>query len=171
LHPANIPAILSPQQARQHPELAVLSAVAHGQDADVDKSVEIAFAAQSATAALDTDRSTLYFDLILSSLSEAARRALETMDVPKYQYQSDFARRYFSQGEAQGKAEGKAEGIAEGQAEGRAEMALKLLSLRFGALPEAVQNTVRHASVSELDALAERLLSSGTLREALGRLG
>ena len=171
LHPANIPAILSPQQARQHPELAVLSAVAHGQDADVDKSVEIAFAAQSATAALDTDRSTLYFDLILSSLSEAARRALETMDVPKYQYQSDFARRYFSQGEAQGKAEGKAEGIAEGQAEGRAEMALRLLSLRFGALPEAAQNRVRDASASELDALAERLLSSGTLREALGKLG
>jgi len=93
------------------------------------------------------------------------------MDVPKYQYQSDFARRYFSQGEAQGKAEGKAEGIAEGQAEGRAEMALRLLSLRFGALPEAAQNRVRDASASELDALAERLLSSGTLREALGKLG
>ena len=50
-------------------------------------------------------------------------------------------------------------------------MALRLLSLRFGALPEAAQNRVRDASASELDALAERLLSSGTLREALGKLG
>jgi predicted transposase YdaD len=113
--------------------------------------------------ALDTDRSTLHFDLILSCLSEAARRALETMDVPKYQYQSDFARRYFSQGEAKGKAEG--------QAEGRAEMALRLLSLRFGTLPEATQTKIRAASACELDALAERLLRSGTLVEVLGELG
>jgi predicted transposase YdaD len=47
-----------------------------------------------------------------------------------YEYQSDFARRYYGQG----KAEGRMEGRAEGKTEGRMELTLKLLALRFGPL-------------------------------------
>lgn len=43
-------------------------------DVDTGKSVQIAMAAQMASLGLDQDRSRLYFDLILVSLSEAARR-------------------------------------------------------------------------------------------------
>ncbi len=66
--------------------------MAHGQNSDVTKSVRIAAAAQQASLRLDADRATLYFDLIMHSLSEAARKALQTMNPAKYEYQSDFAR-------------------------------------------------------------------------------
>lgn len=105
---------------------------------------------------LDEDRSRLYFDLILSSLSEAARRALRTMDPAKYEYQSDFAKRYVAQG------------IMQGRAEGRVALVIRQLALRFGPLTDEVQNQIASASIDELDAIGERLLTAQTLQEALG---
>ena len=163
LDAATIPEIVDLERARAHPQLAVLSALAHGQDPDVEKAVEIALAAQGATEDLDTDQSRMYFDLITCCLSEAARRVLEAMDPKKYQYQSEFARRYYGQG--------KEEGMAKGLVEGRAEMALTILSKRFGSLPEVIQSKIRCANVAELNALADRLLSAHSLNEALGALG
>jgi hypothetical protein len=52
--------------------IVVLSAMTHGHDADIGKSAQIAMAAQLASIGLDEDRSRLYFDLVLNSLSEAA---------------------------------------------------------------------------------------------------
>lgn len=75
----------------------VLSAMAHGREPDTAKSVQIALVAQLASEALDDEQSALYFDLILSSLSEAARRALQAMKPANYEYQSDFARQYFQE--------------------------------------------------------------------------
>jgi hypothetical protein len=178
LHPANIPEVSVLEEAERYPELAVLSAIAHGHDSDVHKSVEIALAAQCATAGLDRDRSNLYFDLVLGSLSEAARQELEAMSAGRYEYISDFARAYFGQGRAEGRSEGRAEGRSEGRAEGRAEgevrgraeIALRQLSFRFGVLSDATQSRLQRASIAELDALAERILSAGTLSEALGEL-
>ena len=83
-----------------------------------------------------------------------------------YEYQSDFARRYFGQG----KAEGRAEGRTEGRLEGRVEIVLKLLALRFGPLPEAAQTRVRSAQEAQLDTVAARVLTAHTLEEALGPL-
>ena len=48
----------------------------------------------AASVGLDAERSTLYFDLVADSLSEAARKVLQGMDPTKYEYQSEFARRY-----------------------------------------------------------------------------
>ena len=78
--------------------------VAHGEDVDTDKSVRIALAARFAAFGLDPDRSGMYVDLVLISLSEAARRALQAMDPHKYEYQSDLARRYVAEGRAIGEA-------------------------------------------------------------------
>jgi predicted transposase YdaD len=77
-----------------------------------------------------------------------------------YEYQSDFARRYFG--------EGKSEGRIEGRIEGRVEITLKLLALRFGPLPDATRTLVRSAQDAQVDAIAERLLTAQTLDEALG---
>ena len=86
------------------------------------------------------------------------------MDARKYEYQSDFARRYFAQGRAEGKAEGKAEGTAEG----RAALILKLLAFRFGAVGVEIEGRIRRASVPELDLIGERLLGARNLEEAVG---
>jgi hypothetical protein len=117
---------------------------------------------------LDAERSTLYCDLVLYSLPETARRALQAMDASKYQYQSEFARRYFGQGKAAGVAEGKAAGVAEGKVAGVAEIVLKQLTTRFGALSPAVASHVQSASAVDLDRIAQRVLTAQTLDEALG---
>ena len=86
------------------------------------------------------------------------------MDASKYEYQSEFARRYFGQGKAAGKAEGR----VEGHGEGRVEIVLKLLATRYGILSAAVEARVRGAGSTELDGVAERVLTASTLEEALG---
>jgi hypothetical protein len=149
--PSGVPEIIDSAQAQADPELAVLSAIAHGRDADVGKSVRIALAAESASAGLDEDRSKLYLDLILASLSEAARTELQTMKPAGYQHQSDFAKHY----------------VPQGRAEGRAALVLRLLTLRFGPLQDNVQDQIARATVADLDAIGERLLTAETLLEAL----
>jgi hypothetical protein len=156
LGPSGIPEITDEEVARADPELAVLSAMAHGKDADTQKSLRIALAAQLASADLDDDRSMLYCDLILYSLSEAARRAFQNMRAFKYEYQSDFAKHYIGLG------------VEKGLARGRAEIVLRLLTIRFGAPGEDVKARVAAATVAELDAIGERLLTAQTLQEALG---
>jgi hypothetical protein len=98
--PDAIPILIDEQAARQDPELAVLSAMAHGQ-AKVGQS--IARTVLAALAGLDDERVRLYVDLALSSLSEAARNALEAlMQSGQYEYQSAFARKYVAQGREEG---------------------------------------------------------------------
>lgn len=151
LRPASVPEITDTTQAQRDPELAVLSAISHGRDADVDKALQIARAAQQASACLDEDRSVLYLDLILVSLSEAARGELH-MKPAGYEFQSDFARHY----------------VALGRAEGRAALVAKQLAVRFGPLTQLVETRIAEASIAELDEIGERLLTAQTLDEALG---
>jgi hypothetical protein len=94
---SGVPEITDEERAKADPELAVLSAMAHARDADPAKSARIALLAQMVSLGLDAERSKLYCDLVLHSLPEAARRALQAMDASKYQYQSEFARRYYGQ--------------------------------------------------------------------------
>jgi predicted transposase YdaD len=52
------------------------------------------------------------------------------------------------------KAEGEAKGRAEGKAEGKAETLRKLLTLKFGALPEGTARRIASASTADtLDAV------------------
>ncbi len=151
LGPSGVPEIIDEATASRDPELAVLSAVAHGSDVNTKKAVQIASAAQLALLGLDTERSTLYSDMLFAALSEAARRELKAMNLPKYEYQTEFAKRYYGQG----------------LTEGRAELILKLLARRFGQLPEAARNAVHHADIEELDRMGERLLTAASLDEVL----
>jgi len=160
LGPSGVPEITDAEAAAADPELAVLSAMAHGDDPDPQKSLAIALAAMGASVGLDAARSTLYYDLVYASLGEAARKALQSMDPAKYEYQSEFARRYV--------AEGKAEGRAEGKAEGKAELLLKLLTSRFGPLSEAVRQRIAAASSAELDRLGERVLEAKDIDDLFG---
>jgi hypothetical protein len=81
------------------------------------------------------------------------------MDPQKYVFQSDFARKYI--------ALGRKEGKAEGAAEGRAAIVIRQLTLRFGALDSTSERRVHEASIAELEAIGERLLTARTLQESL----
>lgn len=162
LGPSGVPKITDEVQASAEPELAVLSAMAHGRDADVRTAVRIAHAACAGVAKLDEDRASLYVDLILHSLGAAAREAFQAMDMKNYQYQSDFARKYHSAGIAEGKKEGR----VHGEREGRAALVTRLLEKRFGLLTPQARERIDAATVADLDAIGERLLTANTLEDA-----
>jgi len=154
--PSNTPAVTELRDAQEKVELSVLSAVEHTQSTDIALAARIASSALVAIAGLDAERSRLYLDLILLSLAKnVGHEELQIMNSLGYEYKSDFARQYFAQGRAEGKAEG------------RVEIILKLLTLRFGPLAEAIQTCVGGAPDAQLDAVAERMISAQTLDEAL----
>lgn len=155
LGPSDVPEITDEATARADPELALLSAVAHRRDDDVDKATKIALATQDALSGLESARSIMYSDILYDAVSDTVRRTLRAMNLSKYEYKTDFAKRYYGQG------------LAEGKAEGCAELVLRQLSLRFGPVPAAVQVRIRGAAIEELDHIGERLLTAGTLDEAI----
>ena len=152
LGPSQMPVVADEAQAHENPELAVLSAMPHGRDLDIEQAPRIALVAQRVSAGLDADRSKFYSDLILVSLGEAARQALNTMNARKYEYPSDLAQAF----------------IDLGNAEGRAAILLRLLTCRFGPLGAEMESRIRRAEIPELDLIGERLLSARTLEEAVG---
>jgi len=82
LGPSGVPEVTDQVRAVADPELAVLSAMAHGKDEDAGKALRIAVAAMAASLGLDAERSTLYFDLVFASLGEAARKSFQAWTVP-----------------------------------------------------------------------------------------
>jgi Arc/MetJ-type ribon-helix-helix transcriptional regulator len=111
LGPDAVPIVTEPEQAAAMPELSVLSAIAHGKG---EHGFAIALAALAAARGLDVERATLYDDLVLFWLNEAARSKLEElMERGRYEYQSDIVRRHVAQGRAEGRDEGRAEAKAQ----------------------------------------------------------
>lgn len=149
--PDAVPLVADEEQARARPELAVLSAMAHGHG---DRALEVALAASAAVADLDDERAALYYDLVMWSLGEAARHALEAMMVSgHYEYQSDFAKRYFGAG----------------RAEGKAEALLTVLSARGVSLDAADEQRIRGCTdLAQLDEWLRRAVSVASARELLG---
>ena len=142
-----VPVVTDPAEAARRPELAVLSAMAHGEG---ELGAAIAAAVLPAIQRLDDERARFYGDLVLNSLNEAARRALEAM-MKGYEYQSDFAKKY----------------VAQGHKEGERALLLRLLCTRFGELPAAAVARIEGAEVAVLERWGERMLSAKTLAEVL----
>ncbi|MFF5257711.1 hypothetical protein ACFY4C_02110 [Actinomadura viridis] len=108
--PGNVPHVTDGAQAAANPELAVLSALVHGSGPSGRK---VLAALPSAYPVLDDDHRARYHDLVNAALPEVARRYLEEqLTLKGYEYQSDFARKYFDDGKAEGKAEGRSEAAA-----------------------------------------------------------
>src|SRR5690349_3413946 len=133
-----VPVVTDPAEAARRLELGKLSVMAHG---ETEQGGTIAGALLPAIARLDEERSRFYLDLLLESVSEATRGALEAM-MKGYEYQSDFAKKYVAQGE-------------------RA-LLLKQLRTRFGELPAAAVARVESAEVALLERWGERVLSAKT---------
>jgi len=161
--PAAIPAITDRERAEQLPELAVLSAIAHAKSLDHERSAKIADAAIHACEQLSLERSVLYCDIVLSSLSETARKLLQTMDPAKYEFQSEIAKRWI----AVGRAEGQALGRGEGREQGRADVLLHLLEQKFGPLDAATHERVRLAPSEEVQRWVDGVFASSSLQDLL----
>jgi hypothetical protein len=164
LGPGAVPVITEPEAARSMPELAVLSAMAHGQS---EAGPAVAQAALAGAAGLDEERATLYGDVVLSCLSEAAKRALEeTMASGGYEIQNEFIRKNVEKGRAEGEAKGRAEGEAKGKAEGLAKGVLAVLEARRLTIPDEVRQRVQaSADLPELEHWLRRAAVVGSARE------
>jgi len=158
LGPSAVPWITELDEAERSPELAVLSALVHGNEPG---GAEVALTATAAVARLDAPRVTLYHDLIQHSLSEAARATLEAlMDLKGYEWKSDFAKKH--------RAEGRAEGIAEGVAKGRAEALVAFLRARGLEMTDAQRVRVLACNdLAVLDAWIARAALASSVDEVL----
>lgn len=109
LGPKQVPVVTDLQTAREHPELAVLSALAHG-NSDDPAPVFGAFAA--ALNKFDLDDAELYTRLVVTVLHEAAKACLEEiMTTAAEHHETDLGELLFPKAFARGKAEGKAEAV------------------------------------------------------------
>jgi hypothetical protein len=153
--PSNTPAVTERRDAEENVELSVLSAIEHGQSADIALATRIAAAAVLASAGLDAERSRLYLDLILVSLSKNVRHeVLQVMNSLGFEYLGDSAPHF----------------VAKGRAEARVEIIVMQLTLRFGPVTEEVKSSLRSAPDAQLDAVLERVISAQTLEDALAPL-
>jgi hypothetical protein len=157
LGPQAMPVVTEERMARQDPELAVLSGMAHGQEAS---GLDIAKAVFGALGGLDDERARLYLDLVFSRLNAAAKSAFEAVMQGNYEYQSDFARKYYGQGRDAGRCEEARQAIIEVlDARGLAPTAEQFQRIESCAdltqLKAWLRGAVRSGSVSELFDRAE----------------
>jgi hypothetical protein len=157
-----IPRITDLEDALRNPELAVLSAMAHGKAA---RGIEVAKAAVAALAGLDAERGADYFDLIVAALPKVAPRALEALIMEgKHMPQSEWARRHYRRGEAEGEVKGK----AEGRAEGKADILLDQARTKFGEVGVESEARIRGAADEQLTTWARRILTATSIDEVFG---
>jgi hypothetical protein len=168
--PSDIPRISDPEEARNDPELAILSAIMHGGSKGGEEVALAALTAASEVAREDEDCAKLYADAVFHVLSQGTRELLEAMmKAQHYEYQSDFARKYVAEGLAKGReeglAEGREEGLAEGREEGLVEGQVKGMHATLRALCEAFdlgwsatrEQQIALLGIVELEALVSRL--------------
>ena len=98
---------------------------------------------------LDEERARFYGDLVLTSLNEATRRALEAK-MKGYEYQSDFARKY----------------VAQGAATAQARAVLTVLRVRgIEVSDEARERILTEKDASRLERWHERAILAASLAE------
>jgi len=154
--------VTDPAVARAQPEVAVLSAMAHG-----ERQEGVFDALLAALEVVDHDHGKLYADFVLTALPAAVRAYLEDlMTTATHRYQSDFARRYYAEGAAEGRAEGRAEGQAEGQAEGEARAVLAVLDARGIEVPDPVREDITSCTdLDQLDTWIRRAATANKVQE------
>lgn len=109
LGPEGYPIVNTHTEARAEPELAVLSGIAHG---DLDDARDAAFYAIDLIAIHDQNLAALYHDVVMAALPKRIRKIVEDqMTAGTWEYQSDYHKKAFAEGEAQGEARGEAKGI------------------------------------------------------------
>lgn len=154
--PSGLP-LINEHQTTEAPELAVLSAIAHGADLGVGSQVLTAFVdtIYTANSQKTTDSGTLrlYADYVLMVLPELARKNLECiMTTATDKYKSDLLGGLFAEGEAKGEAKGEARAI------------LTVLESRGVTITEETRQRIEScADVQQLDTWLGRAVNAATI--------
>jgi hypothetical protein len=112
LGPAAVPEITDPAEAEKEPELAVLSAVAHGNGPNGRAVIETALVA---LGRLDAEHAAVYFHIIWNALREPMRRALEALVMERQAEKKmtfpPFMQRLIDDGTRAGELKGRREAL------------------------------------------------------------
>jgi hypothetical protein len=156
--PKAVPVVQDVEAATRDPELAVLSAMAHGKE---EVGLRIATAALEACRSLDDERAMLYLDLVGISLSDIARTAFEDlMASGNYEFQTEFAKKH--------RAAGRAEGQAEGRAAGQASAVVAVLRTRgLSVSSEQEKRILACSDLATLDRWIRKVVTVGSVDELL----
>ena len=155
--PSRMPIVVETEQARALPELAVLSAHAHG-----DTDPRTLKAAVEALDSTSENNRAFYYDFILVGLNEAARKDLEgLMSVATYEWQSDFARKYVGMGREEGREKGRKEGREEGRLGAATQHVITILETRGLTVSDEVR--ARITDCTDLETLEKWLRRAVTV--------
>lgn len=157
LGPAVVPEITDPAEAEKEVELAILSAVAHGNGPNGPAVVR---AAVRALERLDPEHAAVYFQIIYDALREPLRRALEALVMERHTEGKTnfppFAQKIFERGKL------------EGELTGKREVLLRLLGRAGIALTEEDRTRVQACEDSAtLDRWVDNVLGAKTAADVL----
>ncbi|WP_437522236.1 hypothetical protein WME79_31010 [Sorangium sp. So ce726] len=168
LGPAVVPEITDPADAERETELAVLSAVAHGNG---PKGLAVVQAALVGLGRLDQEHAMVYFQVIWSGLREPMRRALEAL-VMERQIEGEerfpFVRELMDRSKLAGLREGELKGMREGKLEGKRDTLLRLLARADIVLTESESARIQACTdIATLDRWIDNVLAAKNAAEVL----
>ena len=71
----------------------------------------------------------------------------------------------YREGQQEGRQEGRREGRQEGRQEGELNILRRVITKRFGAIPEWLEEWLAHSSANELEELSDRVLDAQSLED------
>ncbi|WP_437596432.1 hypothetical protein WMF28_28065 [Sorangium sp. So ce590] len=169
LGPAVVPEITDPADAENETELAVLSAVAHGNG---PSGLTVVQAALAGLGRLDQAHAMVYFQLIWNGLREPMRQALEVL-VMERQIEGEatfppFVQKLVDRGKLEGMREGELKGMREGRLEGKRDTLLRLLARAGIVLTENESARIQACTdIATLDRWIDNVLGAKTATEVL----
>ncbi|WP_437912981.1 hypothetical protein WME73_39350 [Sorangium sp. So ce302] len=160
LGPAVVPEITDPAEAEKDAELAVLSAVAHGNGPN---GLTVVKAALVALGRLDQEHAMVYFQVIWSGLREPMRRALEALVMER---QIEGEARFPFVRELMDRI--KLAGLREGELKGKRDTLLRLLARAGIMLTESESARVQGCTdIATLDRWLDNVLGAKTAADVL----
>jgi hypothetical protein len=159
--PSNVPEIMAPAHAAREIELAILSAVAHGNGPN---GLAVVLSTLDALTRLDRAHATVFAKIIYDSLRGPMQAALEALVMERHSQGEikypPFMERVFEQGELKGKREG--------ELKGRRDALLRLAARAQIALSDAERARIEEwTDVAVLDRWIDNSLGAKTAADLL----
>ena len=165
LGPAIVPVVTDPAEAHKEMELAILSAMAHGNG---PRGLAVVQGALGALGRLDPEHAKVYFQIIYNALREPMRRALEALVMERQTLGMATYPPFAQQLVDRGKLEGLREGELKGLREGKRDALLRLLTRTGIALTEDDRSRIHACSdIATLDRWFDKVLGSKTAADVL----
>ena len=165
LGPASVPEVTDPEEAAREIELAMLSAVAHGNGPN---GLAVVKAALGALDRLDREHAAVYFHILWNGLRAPMQRALEAMVMERQAGGTEKIFPFMQEFFERGLREGELKGLREGELKGLREALLRLIARTGIALTEGDVARIQTCDeTATLDRWIENVLGAKTASDIL----